>query len=637
MSSPFSTPKGGALARTFTQGAEPDADGRVINDVTIGVATANGSGSQSANLILLRTLFAMGLPVSAKNLFPSNIAGLPTWYLLRVSPHGDPAPGPAVNIGVVMNERTFDYDLEHLVAGSVAIVNADLKRTVDRDDLIVHMVPFTKLAREIDTRLAKKIANMVYVGVLVELLGLDPTLVEAALRQQFAGKQRAIDLNAQAIDKGRQWFREHETKQDAWTVEARPVNHDLILMEGNQAAALGAVFGGLSVLTWYPITPSSGLADAATTFLEELRTDPESGEHSFAVVQAEDEIAAIGMVLGAGWTGARAMTATSGPGIALMTEFIGYASYAEIPSVIWNVQRVGPSTGLPTRTQQSDVIACHLAGHGDTRHPVLFPGTVAECFEDGWRALDLAERLQTLVFALSDLDLGMNTWVSERPTYPDRPMDRGKIVTAAELAAASHGNGSAFADWGRYRDLDGDAIPWRTLPGNPHPKAALLTRGSGHDEDARYTEDGAAYQRNMARLAAKLNLARTLLPAPVIDEPIVTHPDGMPGEKPADLAIISFGSTVAAIQEARRLYHADGTRTAHCRVRALPFHPDVLDFIARHEHCVVVELNRDGQLHGLLRQEVPDEHLPHLRSAALTDGLPPRAIDIIARIKEVTG
>ena len=600
-------------------GSEFDrAVGSIVNDVVIGVATTNGSGSQSANIVLLRALFAMGLPVSAKNLFPSNIAGLPTWYFLRVSEQGHPAPGPATHVGVLANPQTWVHDLEHIAPGGVVLANADIGLPIERDDLIVHSAPFTSLARGLDTRLHRKLASMVHVGVLTELLSIDPGLIHHAMATQFAGKARAIELNIQAIEAGRSWWGANATKQDPWTIQAREVNPDLILIEGNEAGALGAVTGGASVLAWYPITPSSSFAESTETYLHRLRKDAQTGECSFAVIQAEDEIAAIGMVLGAAWSGARAFTCTSGPGLSLMTEFTGYAAFAELPAVIWNIQRVGPSTGLPTRTQQADLIHAHRGGHGDNRHPVLLPGTVAECYEFGWRAFDIADRLQTIVIVLSDLDLGMNRWVTQRPTPPTQPLERGKLLRAGDLDTA------AFADWGRYRDLDADGVPWRSLPGDPDQRSALLTRGSGHDEDARYTEDGEAYARNMARLAHKMDTARTILPAPMIDEPV------NPGS--TDLAILSTGSTDAVLREVRDLLADQGITTAHCRVRALPAHPDIEAFVARHPAVAVVELNRDGQLRDLLVADLPPELATHLHSVALTDGIPARATDIIAAL-----
>lgn len=588
----------------------------VVNDFAVSVATVNGSGSQSANLVLLRALFAMGLPVCGKNVFPSNIQGLPTWYQIRVSEEGYLGPRARPEIGVLMNPETFADDLAAIPDEGMAIVNSDLGLPAERKGVDVFDVPCTKIAREVAPKLAKLVTNTVYVGALAETLGIERDAIEAALRRQFRGKEKAVALNMEAVDRGAAWIREHHPGERRFAVEPRDLVEGKFLIEGNEAAALGSVFGGVGFVAWYPITPSSSVAEALQVHLAALRHD-DDGVPTYAVVQAEDEIAAAGMVLGAGWAGVRSMTATSGPGIALMAEFVGLAYYAEIPSVFWDIQRVGPSTGLPTRTQQSDLLFAHTLSHGDTAHPVLLPGTVEECFEFGWRSFDHAERLQTPVFVLSDLDLGMNTWVSERFAYPDTPLDRGKVLDAAGLEAAE--------SFGRYRDVDGDGIPYRALPGTDHPAAGYLTRGSGHDEEARYTESGEAYERNMLRLGRKIEGARALLPAPVAYE------------SGASVGIVSFGSTAEAIREARDRLAEEGMATDHLRIRALPLSLEVHEFVSRHETVVVVEANRDAQMFGLIRRETPADLVGRLASVARSDGMPMAAGDVAAWVREATG
>ena len=431
---------------------------KIVNDFTINIATANGTGSQSANLILLNALFRMGTHASGKNLFPSNIAGLPTWYIVRVSDHGYQAPGNRTHIQVVMNIDTWNDDIEGLEPGTVVISNADVKAPVNRDDIIHYSVPMISMARKINPKLSKMVANMIYVGVIAEMLEIPQDILEEAISKQFNGKQKAIEINAEASIAGREYFKNELNKQDNFYVDKRDKDEKQFLIDGNEATALGCIYGGINMLSWYPITPSSSLAEGIDKYIPKLRLD-KNGKSTCAVIQAEDELAAVGMVLGAGWAGARGMTCTSGPGISLMSELIGLAYYTEIPSVIWDVTRVGPSTGLPTRTQQGDISMLYEASHGDTKHIVLIPGTVDECFEFGWKAFDIAERFQTIVFGFSDLDLGMNRWVTEGFKYPDLPMDRGKIIRNQDEL-------DAIPNYGRYRDVDGDGIAYRTLPGS---------------------------------------------------------------------------------------------------------------------------------------------------------------------------
>jgi len=561
----------------------------IVNDFSIHVATVNGSGSQTANTVLLRAIFQMGVPVSGKNLFPSNIAGLPTWFTIRASRHGYLARRHGADILVVMNPETAASDIAATAAGSVIVLNEQIQVPPIPEDRIVYRVPMPRLMEGIttDVRLRRLVVNMLYVGVLAEKLGIAEEEIERALDAQLGKKPRALALNHAAVRAGWEYAHQHLPKRDPFRLERMNATAGKILVEGNTAGALGALFGGVTLVTWYPITPSSSLIESLIGFLEQHRRDAD-GRATFAVVQAEDEIAAIGMVLGGGWAGARAMTSTSGPGISLMAEFAGYGYYAEIPAVVWDVQRIGPSTGLPTRTSQGDLSFVHGLSHGDTRHPVLLPSSVADCFEFGARAFDLAERLQTPVFVLSDLDLAMNHWMSDPFPYPDRPWDRGKVLTDADLAQ--------LPTFERYRDVDGDGIPYRTLPGLTHDsKGAYFTRGSGHDEAARYTESPEAYVRGLERLQRKLETARTLVPEPVLAE-----------DEGAEVGLIAYGSTHWAMLEARDELRAAGVRTGYLLLRALPFTEHLERFVRKYARVYVVEQNRDGQMAGLIRLDLGD-------------------------------
>ena len=591
----------------------------IANDFTINIATANGTGSQSANLILLQSLFDMGVPVSGKNLFPSNISGLPTWYIVRLSDEGYQAPGDRTHIQVLVNKATWADDLAALEPGSVVIWNMDSKMPMDREDVVSYPVPMTKLARTLSPKLAKLVTNIVYVGVLAELLGITDEALHKAVAGQFKGKASAIELNTTALELGRNYAKENFTKGDPYVVEPRAIEQKRFFMEGNEAVALGCIFGGVQLLAWYPITPSSSLAEGIIGWLPRLRTNDE-GESTCAVIQAEDELAAAGMVLGAGWAGGRGMTATSGPGISLMQEFIGLAYFAEIPSVFWDVNRVGPSTGLPTRTQQSDLSMLYEGSHGDTQHIVIIPGTVEECFEFGWKAFDISERYQTPVFGLSDLDLGMNRWACEGFTYPDAPMDRGKTIREQDVF-------DAMENFGRYRDVDGDGIPYRTLPGSG--MAPILYRGTGHNPDGVYSEKPHDYFALMKRLKDKINGARDHLPEPLLREEIE-----------GDVGVIYYGSMENTIQEIDDILEATGLKVSQCRVRSLPLHSEVESFIRRHRKTIVLEINRDGQLWGILRRELPNDIVGNVHSVAYSDGMPPRARiyaeKILETIREVS-
>ncbi|MEC7273282.1 MAG: 2-oxoacid:acceptor oxidoreductase subunit alpha, partial [Candidatus Thermoplasmatota archaeon] len=564
-------------------------------------------------------LFDMGVPVSGKNLFPSNISGLPTWYIVRLSDEGYQAPGDRTHIQVLVNKATWAEDLAALEPGSVVIWNMDSKMPMDREDVVSYPVPMTKLARTLSPKLAKLVTNIVYVGVLAELLGITDEALHKAVAGQFKGKASAIELNTTALELGRNYAKENFTKADPYVVEPREVEQKRFFMEGNEAVALGCIFGGVQLLAWYPITPSSSLAEGIIGWLPRLRTNDE-GESTCAVIQAEDELAAAGMVLGAGWAGGRGMTATSGPGISLMQEFIGLAYFAEIPSVFWDVNRVGPSTGLPTRTQQSDLSMLYEGSHGDTQHIVVIPGTVEECFEFGWRAFDISERYQTPVFGLSDLDLGMNRWACEGFTYPNAPMDRGKTIREQDVF-------EAMENFGRYRDVDGDGIPYRTLPGSG--MAPILYRGTGHNPDGVYSEKPDDYFALMKRLKDKINGARDHLPEPLLREEIE-----------GDVGVIYYGSMENTIQEIDDILEATGLKVSQCRVRSLPLHSEVEAFIRRHRMTIVLEINRDGQLWGILRRELPNDIVGNVHSVAYSDGMPPRARiyaeKILETIKEVS-
>lgn len=594
------------VSQTVARSGPAAAGAAVINDFSITVATVNGSGSQTSNLTILRALFKMGIPVSGKNLFPSNIQGLPTWYTIRVSKDGYLARRDEQEVMVAINPATIAADLEKVVPGGAFLYPDDIKLTNPRSDVFTYAMPVKRLAKESGAppNLRDYVANMVYVGILVWLLDIDIDMIHAALDFHFKGKSKAIDLNFGVVQAAREWASANLTKQDPYRVEPMNATGGYIMADGNTAAALGSIYGGVQFAGWYPITPASSLAETLVEYLPKLRKDPEQpGKNTYAVVQAEDEIAAIGMAIGAGWAGLRSMTSTSGPGLSLMAEYAGLAYFAEVPVVVWDVQRVGPSTGLPTRTAQGDLTFVHFMGHGDTQHIILLPGSVNECFEFGWRAFDVAERVQSLVFVLSDLDFGMNQWMTHPFQYPDTPMDRGKVLWEEDLERLN-------GNWGRYRDVDGDGITYRTLPGNKYPHAAYFARGTGHDQNARYSEDSVVWHDLLERLRKKFYTAREFVPGPVTDAA------GM-----ADIGIISFGSTEPAIDEARHMLTEQDLATHFMRVRAIPFNDEVQRFIEDHQRVYVVEMNRDGQLAQLLRMEYP-ALAPRLRSIAYMDGLP---------------
>jgi 2-oxoglutarate ferredoxin oxidoreductase subunit alpha len=584
--------------------AEPTMQKPVVNDFAIVAATVNGSGSQTANNTLIRAIFKMGVPVSGKNLFPSNIAGLPTWYTIRLSKDGYTARREGTEILVAFNPKTADDDLAALPSGGICIYPNDLKFANQRDDVDYYPLPVKDLVKQsgADVKLRDYVANMAYVGALAELLDIDMVEIEAAITRHFKGKTKPIALNFGMVTAAADWVRANLPKQQRYRVERMNKTEGLMMIDGNTAAALGALAGGVQVVAWYPITPSTSLVDAIDEYAPRLRRDPETGLSTCAVVQAEDELAAAGMVVGAGWAGARAMTATSGPGLSLMAEFSGIAYFAEVPAVIWDIMRMGPSTGLPTRVSQGDVLAAYQLGHGDTRHVCLLPGSMRECFEFAQTAFDLAERLQTPVFVLSDLDLGMNLWMTEPFEYPTKPFDRGKVLTAEQL--------KEIQDWGRYKDVDGDGIPYRTLPGNTHPRSAYLARGTGHNEYGAYSERNTDWQKNLDRLTRKHETARTLVPKPIVHE-----------DPKAKIGIIAYGSTDGAVLEARDRLGKQGIATSYLRLRALPLEETTRAFVERYDRIYVTELNQDGQVQQLVQLHVP-EFAAKVRSVRICDGLP---------------
>ncbi|MHB1022517.1 MAG: 2-oxoacid:acceptor oxidoreductase subunit alpha [Acidobacteriaceae bacterium] len=585
--------------------ANPSAAKRIINDFSIQVATVNGSGSQSANSVLLKSIFRMGIPVSGKNLFPSNIAGLPTWFTIRASKDGYIARKKEIDILVAMNVETAKEDILSLPVGAAAIYEESMNLKQYRDDVACYPVPFDKLTAAVcpEAKLRKLVKNMIYVGVVAKLIDMDMAAVEAALRKQFAKKVKAADLNWAAVEAGYDYAASNFIKHDPFVLETMDKTAGKIIIDGNQAAALGCLFAGVTVVTWYPITPSSSLVEQLIDYMKKYRVEPD-GKSTFAIVQAEDELAAVGAVLGAGWAGARSMTATSGPGISLMAEFAGLGYYAELPGVIFDVQRTGPSTGMPTRNQQGDILSVAFLSHGDTKHVMLIPGSVKECYDFALEAFDLAEQLQTPIFVMSDLELGMNNWMSEPFTYPEKPIARGKVLSAEDL--------TKLGGFARYKDVDGDGVGYRTLPGTDHPLAAYFTRGSGHNEKAQYTERPDDYVNNMERLAKKFETARAMVPRPEVVQ-----------TGKSKIGLIAYGTSDFAVVESRdQLKKEFGVETDYLRLRAYPFTREVEEFVASHERVYVIEQNRDAQMLSLLKLDLPAEEIVKLRSVRHFNGLP---------------
>ncbi len=582
---------------------------KIINDFSITVGTVNGSGSSTANNTILRSIFKMGIPVSGKNLFPSNIQGLPTWYTIRANKDGFIAHHEQRDIVIAMNPNSFVRDLASVTPGGAFFYADDIKQPINRTDIAIYPMPVKSIVKNdpnVPTDFRDLVGNMVYVGVLAQMINLDMAKILAALTFHFKGKQKPIDMNYGAVKAGAEWAKSNLEKKDPFYAETMNKTEGMIMADGNTAAALGSIFGGVQFAAWYPITPATSLAESLNDYLPQLRKR-EDGKHTYAVVQAEDELAALGMTVGAGWAGLRSMTSTSGPGLSLMTEFAGLAYYAETPVVIWDVQRIGPSTGLPTRTSQGDLTFTHFIGHGDSHSVTLLPGDVFECFEFGWRAFDVAERIQTPVFVLSDLDMGMNQWMSKPFEYPTTPMDRGKVLFEKDIEELK-------GNWGRYLDKDGDGIGFRTFPGNKHPLSSYFTRGTGHDEYAKYSEEADIYLKNMDRLKRKHETAKKYVPAPV-----------MHSMKGATVGIIAYGSTEAAVVEAQhQLEKNHGLKTDFMRIRAIPFTKEVDAFLAKYDQIFIVEMNRDGQMYQILLTEYP-QFANRFKSVAFGDGMPASA------------
>ncbi|RKY21537.1 MAG: 2-oxoacid:acceptor oxidoreductase subunit alpha [Planctomycetota bacterium] len=590
----------------------------VTNEFSINVATVNGSGSASSNTILTKSIFRMGVPVSPKNLFPSNISGLPTWFLIRVSEAGWRARTGRNEVVIALNPTTLEQDHAGVAPGGVLLVEAKSRVQVQqpRSDVTILSCPMAELAKPHapDPRLRKLLTNMVYVGVVAHLLDLDVDVVMQTVADQFSGKQKIVALNQAVVQEGLDWAAANLADDVCpFTVAARDLTGDKMLIEGNTAAALGCLMGGCTFVGWYPITPSTSICEDTIAFAHRFRRDEDSGALKFASVQAEDELSSIGHILGAGWAGARAMTATSGPGISLMAEFAGFGYYTEIPAVLFDVQRVGPSTGMPTRTQQGDLSLCFYLSHGDTKHIVLLPAGPEELYEMSQQAFDLAERFQTPVFVLSDLDMGMNLWMSDRLAYPEAGFDRGKVLDAEALEQVK--------EFHRYADPDGDGVPYRTLPGTRHPKAPYFTRGSGHTTRATYTENSEEYKEVVDRIRRKIDGSTSHTPAPLTD-----------GDRSSKVGLIHWGSTRYPVEEAVALLADEGISVCEMRVRALPLHDAVIDFVNDCDITYVVEQNRDGQLADIIRLKVPGS-AGKIRKINYYAGMPMSAEPVVEAVR----
>ncbi len=579
----------------------------VINDFSIQIATVNGSGSQTANTVLMRSLFQMGIPVSGKNMFPSNIAGLPTWFTIRASKHGYIGRRKEIDFLIAMNPETAREDVMKLDGGAAVVYDEPLKLNELRSDLHFYPVPFDKLVGPVcpEAKLRKLVRNMIYDGVVAQLLSIEMDEIRNALIKQFGKKKaKAADLNWGAAQAGYEFALKTFTKTDPCRVERMNGTAGKIIIDGNAACALGAMFAGVTVVTWYPITPSSSLVESLIGYARRFRHDPATGKATYAIVQAEDELASIGMALGAGWAGARSMTATAGPGISLMSEFVGLGYYAEVPTVIFDVERVGPSTGLPTRTQQGDLLTTATLSHGDTKHPMFFPCSPEECFSMSIEAFNFAEYFQTPTFVMTDLDLGMNNWMADPFSYPETPIERGKVLDADEIRK--------LGGFARYKDLDGDGVGYRTLPGTDAPNASYFTRGSGHNEKAQYTEREDDYIHNMDRLAHKFEAMREHVPQPIVQL----------NEK-AKIGFVAIGTSDYAVRESidqlKSEYDIDAS---YLRLKAYPFTEHLKDFIRRHDRTYVIDQNRDAQLLSLMKLDFDVDLVAKLRSVRYYGGLP---------------
>ena len=594
---------------------------KATNDFVVKFANVNGSGSASANALFAKSVLRMGIPASSRNIFPSNIQGLPTWYEVRISEAGHLGRRGGVDMMVAMNPETWDEDIAEIEPGGYLLYDStrDLPQSKFRDDINVIGVPLTEICNRAYTEMRQRqlFKNVIYLGVLSALLGMDPAATEALIGEQFKGREALVKANLHALNLGRDWALENLESPLGIRLKKTDKVGDSIFVNGNDTSALGAVYGGATVCAWYPITPSSSLAEAFSAHCHRYRRDPETKQHKFAIVQAEDELASIGMVVGAGWNGARAFTATSGPGISLMQEFIGLAYFAEIPAVIFDIQRGSPSTGMPTRTQQADILSCAYASHGDTKHVLIFPKDPHEAFTMAADALDLADRLQTPIFVMLDLDIGMNDWLVPPLDWdPARKFDRGKVMTAEELEAG--------VEFGRYLDVDGDGIPYRTLPGTHPRRGAFFTRGTSKDRYARYSEEGHDYVDNMQRLLHKFDTAKRLVP----------QPEKRPSHEATKFGVLYFGSTTVAMEEAFEALEARGVHLDAMRLRGFPFAEEIADFIADHERVFVVEQNRDAQMRTLITTELeidPAKLVPILHY----DGTPITARFIVKAIADI--
>jgi len=595
---------------------------KIVNEFCITFCTVNGSGSATANNIILNALFKMGIPVSGKNIFPSNIQGLPTWYSIRVNKNGFLGRVELDDIVISMNPDSIESDIANLSENGVLLYNDQIPLPKSDSKLILYPMPIEKLLTDsqISSSLNIYLANMVYVGVLSWLLNIDLSLIAELLTRHFKEKTTALEMNKKVVEISFLWAKKNLEKKDHYFLERMDVNQGYIMSDGNTAAALGSIFGGVQFIAWYPITPATSLLESLNEYLPLLRKDVDTGKNTFISLQAEDELAAIGMVVGAGWSGLRSMTATSGPGLCLMSEYLGLAYLSEVPLVVWDVQRVGPSTGLPTHTSQGDLTFSYFLSHGDTDFVILLPGSVNECFEFGWKALDLAEELQTPIIVLSDLDLGMNEWMTLAFKYPDQPIQRGKILWEEDLKKLLEKQKN---DWGRYQDIDGDGVPYRTVPGNLHPRAAYFTRGTGHDEYAHYSETPEVWERIHQRLKMKIQNSINLIPKPILIK-----------QDKAKIGIISYGSNDPAVLETCYLLSKKTNYCDYLRIRALPFTDDIPDFLVYHEKIFVVEANRDGQMAQLLKMNF-NGYGSKIISIAHMDGLSLSAEWILKQIMKI--
>ncbi len=578
-----------------------------INEFGIKFSTVNGSGSATANSTILKAIFNMGIPVSGRNIFPSNIQGMPTWYSMRVSGKGYLGRIEKDDILVCLNQKVVDNDIKRMNPGGILLVDTTITVPEMSKECCVYRMPIEQILNECKVPAYLKIylANMVYVGILAELINIEVDKIELVLNKHFKNRKNAVEPNMHVIMQSYEWSNNNVFCEKRFLLKPPFISKDRIIVDGNTAAAIGALYGGLQFSAWYPITPATGIAESLNEYIPKLRFDEENSTTTCVIVQAEDELASIGMVVGAGWAGLRSMTATSGPGLCLMAEFLGLAYFAEIPLVVWDVQRVGPSTGLPTRTSQGDLSFAHSLSHGDTNFIILIPANVQECFEFGWKAFDIAEKFQTPVIVLSDLELGMNEWISEGFEYPDSEIDRGKVIWEDGLEEFI----SKGINWGRYLDIDKDGIPYRTIPGNLHPKAAYFTRGTGHDEFAHYSEDPGGWERNLNRLRMKFDSSKNFVPVPIVSL-----------EAKNKLGLISYGSSDMAVIEVIDQFIADGIGMDYMRIRALPFSGSVGEFLKHHEHIFIVECNRDGQMKDILSKQYP-HHAEKLISISHLDGL----------------